>query len=176
MEGENLCRVCQLRKGVYFNRQACKKCSELTAAEGTREKFGLPKPRATKATRDATLVRRFNYYRAQGLTLKQIAEKLKMPLQSLKNRKRELAQAGYPIDLAPTTHTNAMAPQPPKQRQAQTAGRVLLDHGGGKWGIHGCNCELCLAVRRKSRNKWWKDNPDKRRQYQQRGYRKKPTN
>jgi len=158
-----LCVVCNKRVAYLYNNKACKKCSALTASEGTRERYGLPRPRVSKAKREATFVQKYNRLIAEGLTVKQIAAAMNMRVQSLKNLKGRLAKEGHTISASPWRG-------PPLTKSTEPVDRTKLkasanEHGGGRMGVTSCFCDPCRAVRSAYRRKWERDNADKVKKY-----------
>ena len=164
------CVVCQRRNGYYLGGRACSQCRTLTAAEGTREKYGLPKPRLRKAISDAAFVAKYNKLIDDGYTVAQAAEALGLEKQSLKNKKGELSRGGYDIRKAPYSFPARVVPQEPVDRS--TLHSRANDHGEG-CGITGCKCELCIEARRAYRNNWTANNREKTRAYRQKMAEKK---
>ena len=158
-----LCVVCNIRVARLYHNKACKKCSALTAAEGTRERYGLPKPRISKAKREAAFVQKYNQLIAEGFTVRQIAATMKMPLQSLKNLKGMLAKEGHKISASPWKSVPLTKSTEPVDRTKMRSG--TNEHGGGKMGIMGCFCKPCRTARQANRRRWEKENAEKIKKY-----------
>lgn len=159
-----LCVVCNLRAGTFFKKKACRRCAARTGAEGTREKYGLPKPRDA-ARRQAAFIRTWNRMRLEGATVAQIAKQMELPEQTVKNTAGKLRAQGFQLELSQVTllHRRVQA-QDPVDRAALA--RKSNEHGGGKCGIAKCQCEPCLERRRQYRKEWHQANRDKVQRYQ----------
>ena len=157
------CVVCNKRVPLSYT-TACRKCLAWTAAEGTREKYGLPKPAPSKARRNNAHVTKFNRLVGLGLKLHEIATQLDMPLQTLKNVNGELRRSGYQL-ASPGPYRPAKA-QPQEPLDKSKLSIRANEHGGGKYGIKGCRCGPCLDRQREYRRNWQADNRAKRRVYE----------
>lgn len=157
-----ICVVCKRRKVNGNSRRTCRKCAALTAAEGTRGKFGLSKPRRPNANR--MFIAAFNKRMLEGKTYAEVAEKFGMHRQTLKNKIGKLRKDGYVLEQSRVAGNARVAAQPPIERKT---GPGNVNHGEGKGGVTGCKCELCLTVRRASRLAWNAANKDKVKEYNQ---------
>jgi hypothetical protein len=145
------CVVCKVRAGYHLGNKLCKNCRKLVEAENTWKQYGIKRP--YRKMSDKVFLKKYNELAVTGMTIPDIAEAMGMATQSLKNRKQLLAKEGHHVERAQSTGTPKLLPQKPIDRSTLTA-RNTNDHGGGKYGIDRCNCELCLAIRRKTRNEY----------------------
>lgn len=120
----------------------------------------MHKPRANG---DERFVATVNKLIVKGLNYKEIAKKLHCSHQSIKNRVSLLGKAGHVFETPRSRERYRRQPGEPKQPKAIRVNSN--EHGGGKWGVTGCECELCLARFRESSAQWRKDNKEKERQY-----------
>lgn len=171
VEQSHLCVVCSKRKGTLFGKKACHRCAIRTGVEGTREKYGLPEPRNT-AKRQAAFVRTWNRMRLEGATITEIAKRMRIPVQSVKNMAGLLRAQGVQLERSYVKEMRQTQPQEPVDRA--TLANNVNEHGGGKGGIAKCKCDLCLTRRRQYRREWTAANQAKVREYQ-RAYRAKKS-
>lgn len=161
MTDKPLCVVCGRRKGSRLGKRACNPCATFTAIEGTREKYGLAKPKLARRKTAPPFMLRYNKLISEGKTVEEIAAIMGLKLQSLKNKTSELRQAGYKLTHAPGPRGRRIEPQEPIQTNSPRAN----GHGEGKTGVGGCNCEPCLEIRRVYRANWEAANPGKVEKY-----------
>lgn len=157
-----LCVVCTRRLARFVNAQVCRKCRARLDVEDAWGQYGLTKPRV-KEISDKAFFTKYNKLAGLGLTQPQIAETLNIPQQTVKNRKAILTRQGYEFTELRYPRERLTQPSEPKQVRNPNAN----EHGGGKCGVWGCNCELCIPVRRKYRSEWAAANPGKMKAYRQ---------
>lgn len=159
-ETKALCIVCHKRAARYLNGKACRLCAVRTAAEGTREQFGLSPVHLTSQKRTARFVRIYNKMMLEGKRLKDIAEALGLQLQTVKNEARLLRRNGFHLEQSRRQPSRGKPPGQPISRTTRK-GRPGNEHGGGKGGVTGCECKPCQDVRRANRRAWNAANKDK---------------
>lgn len=117
----------------------------LTRVENNWDLYGLKKESARHA-KYREIARKYNRLARKGMDQGQIAEVMGFDKKYLASLAHRIKEAGIPI--IPLTKRAAGAPVPkPTVVKQQRANR----HGGGRWGIRGCICDLCVNVRRKTR-------------------------
>lgn len=163
-----LCVVCNrrvaqfLRDNEHATYKLCKPCNALLRAEKSWKKFGLRQPLAQWIPNDK-FIKTYNQLARQGLFLNEIAEKMGLAEQSVRNRKNKLAREGVPMEKSGGITMRRKKPSEPVDRSTRNAS--TNEHGGGKCGMSGCDCEPCLERRREYRRQWNRDHPDKIRSY-----------
>ena len=162
-----ICVVCNKRVARFLREhqdapyKVCKPCNTLLRAEKSWEKHGLRRPHIQWLS-DNEFIKAYNRWAAKGLLLPEIAVKLGMAEQSLKNRKTKLAQNGAAVVKPFGQAKHLLQPSEPVDRSQMTA--KANEHGQGT-GITGCNCLPCLTARREYRTRWQRNNRDKVKGY-----------
>ena len=142
----------------------CEPCELLTKAEGTYEQFAHKTFNDIHAEARKKNVSRYNRLVRKGFTYQQILEAFgwtydQMTQYMSKARIRYNMQV---LDIRKYTAERMAvirAAQPPKP-----ADRPRNAHGGGRWGIARCKCELCVARCKQTRKEL-----DDARQQQRKG-------
>lgn len=165
MTEKPICIVCKRRRGEQLKGKCCRVCAVLTASEGTREKYGLPKPKLALIKTAPAFVATYNRAILDGKPINKIARSMGLSWQSLRNKVSELRARGYQLEASPTREEKRIKPEAPLDT---TGSRVTNGHGTGKMGIYKCKCEQCLAVRAKTRAEWKAANPEKIEEYRRR--------
>lgn len=136
-----LCIVCKVRKARFASR-TCKADRALVEAENLYDKYGIPRESKAKIAMRAK-VKEYNKLIRKRLTQQQIADLWGRPLQYVRTipyrAKREFGLAVVSADKI-SRSPNAPVPKPEKTIRAHKN-----VHGGGRWGISGCKCDLCRA-------------------------------
>lgn len=151
---DQLCKVCNIRLTRYKT-GACESCHFRTLAEGTQEKYGLAtEPQAWAKWREQA--KEYNELARKGLFQKDIAALWGMDISRLRVLVyRMKAEAGIKVvSMARSKKDSYVGPATAKVRPRNT-------HGGGKWGVSGCECDPCVTVR-KARRKEMELNRDQR--------------
>lgn len=161
---EKKCCVCGWRKAECLGRKCCRKCAIFTASEGTREKFGLPKPVPPLKKTAPAFVAAYNKAMREGAPLNAFIIAQGISWDGLRNKLKQLKEMGFELEPAVTKRDRAVVPEPPKPIRHN--GRN--GHGEGKVGVAGCKCQLCLDVRTQTRRQWVADNPDRMKVYRKR--------
>lgn len=164
MSDRPICIVCKWRRGEQLQNRCCRKCAILTAAEGTREKFGLPKPKQPRMKAAPAFVAAYNKAIREGQTVTDIAIAMGMNWQTLRDQVTLLRDAGYELEKSPTREGQRIVAQPPIPVKPNHTN----EHGGGKSGVAGCKCQPCLDVRRKTYSEWKAANPQRVEEYRRR--------
>lgn len=140
------CRKCHIRK-IRYREGTCQPCHFLLLEEGTHEKYGIePKTRA-QLLWEAT-VAEYNKLARTGLSQPQIAAAMGVELTVLRSRLgRAKSQGGLAV-VNLLAIVNGVIPEPTKIVNAK-----MNSHGGGRWGVKGCHCHPCVAVRSESRKR-----------------------
>lgn len=172
-EPHKKCIACNIRRAWHARKNLCKRCWALIRAENTWQRYGLPAPGAQWLS-DKQFIRKYNELIAQGLVTTEIAATLGMNPESLARRSKKLRLLGFQIDLPQRRSLRQLLPQEPRDRSLRVT-TYNNAHGGGKWGVTGCNCGPCLDTRRRSRREWMAANPERRRGHERR-YREKRKN
>lgn len=159
-----ICIVCRKRAAIMLQHKACRKCALLTAAENTRQQWGLPLARKDTAARRALFIRTWNKMMKEGKTVADVAKTLGCSRQTVKNTAVDLRAEGVELEQSRVKELTRQQPQDPIDRDDLASHRVN-EHGGGKWGITKCKCALCLEKRRASSRAWSAANGDKKRVY-----------
>lgn len=162
----------------------CKSCWDLTGAEGTRKKFGLPEVN-WRSREFERKVKRINRLRIAGKSQREIASMWGMSRDALARFIRRARDAGFEIYDNPNPNhrkergSGRKAKLEPTPHGGGRAGRAGCDcrpckdqlekfhadnprrgrggkneHGGGLLGITGCKCSLCVAVNSQYKRDW----------------------
>lgn len=143
------CIVCKKRKQVYAN-NCCERCNALVNQEGTHDQFGVPKE-PEYLTRMRQRIDTYNKLVLQGLTRAEIAQKMDMTIHQVNSLVyRAKKRRGLKVMNMQESRFTAQSRSKPTAEVRPHRN----EHGGGKWGIRGCNCDLCKAVRKKSRSEY----------------------
>lgn len=141
------CVLCKVRIARKVLGPTCDPCWTRVCAEGTAETLGLTDYRVEAARRG---LEEYNNMLTSGMTRRQIAEKLGVSPATLSGM---VARWAKRTGLKPVRTQKRLRPTKPKApKEGRKAGRpVTTEHGGGRWGVAGCNCKLCIARRREAR-------------------------
>jgi len=141
------CRVCGRRKARFAN-FTCIPCHALVEAEGTHDQFGVPKESETRK-RWRRQAAEYNKLIKAGWTQSRIAEKWGISLSSLRGAAyRWKADGG--IKVVPGWGSRIVLVDVPK-KPTNKVDKKANEHGGGRWGITKCTCDLCRIRRNISR-------------------------
>lgn len=157
MSQKPICIVCNKRVARFLDFKVCKPCNTLLRAEKSWKKFGLRRPRAQWMP-DAQFVATYNKLAPLGLAIHEIAERMGLQEQTLKNRKAAMVKRGFVFERQQGFDKFKSLPSEPVDRSTKTA--RANEHGGGKCGISGCHCEPCLERRRRYRREWNAAHPE----------------
>lgn len=142
-----MCLRCQRFQARYSD-GACKKCHFLILADGVKPD-GMRETRHEKTVRSRKQnVRRFNELAKKGLARKQIADEFGWTPEYLSHYMMKMRELD--VKPAPLSLRKIIEPQPPVDPPKTVRSNVITEHGGGKGGVCGCNCEKCLFTRRNS--------------------------
>lgn len=177
------CRICGRKRAFYSTHDVCQSCWNLTGAEGTRKKYGLPDVN-WRSKEFSRKVKRVNRLRMAGKSQYEIAAMWGISRDALARFIRRARDAGFEIAgvpggqnkphgsgrkaaLEPTPHGGGHAGragcdcQPCKDKLAKfhadnpRRGRGgKNEHGGGLLGITGCDCEPCVARTSQYKRDW----------------------
>lgn len=136
-----LCRVCNRRKARFAN-GTCDADRALVEAENLYEQYGIPRESAAKTAMRAR-IKEYNKLIRKRYNQQQIADLWGRPLQYVRSisyrAKKEFGLAVVSADAA------SRSPTAPIPKPHTTIRRKKNVHGGGRWGVHGCKCDLCRA-------------------------------
>lgn len=139
------CHVCNRRKARYKD-GCCGPCHFLILAEGTQDQYSIATESKTM-TAYRGYAREYNKLARQGKRQLEIAEAMGYTIGQMRNLVYRMKNSGLKIvNLKRGFHSadsklvaiNKMAPR-------------VNDHGGGKWGVTDCKCDLCKERRKASR-------------------------
>ncbi len=139
------CLRCKTRKRRYFS-GACEPCEMLTRAEDTWELYGLKKE-SDRRSEYREIAKEYNKLARKGLNQGQIAEAMGVERKYLTSLIYRIKDAGIPVVSLTKRPIGTPAPKPTTRKQHRSNNK----HGSGRWGIRRCKCDLCMAVRRKTR-------------------------
>jgi hypothetical protein len=142
-----ICIVCNRRKARRIQK-TCDPCHALIEAEGTHEQHGLSKGSLTRQ-RWREQSAEYNKLIREGWSQRQVAQHFGVNCAQLRCMVyRWKIKAGIKVVPGWGNERLTRATAAPSTALVQ---KKSNEHGGGRWGVTGCNCDLCLATRRQSR-------------------------
>lgn len=161
-----LCVTCNRNK-QRFKDQRCERCHMLVKAEGS----APPEPESPARQKLRKQAHRYNRLARRGFTATQIAEDFKLSRQQVATivyRAKTILKIKM-INIGHARMMEGQMPEPTTEMRKKKNG-----HGEGRWGIRGCKCDLCVALRKVTRAEYVKTYAPRRREKEEaRGYRKK---
>jgi hypothetical protein len=143
-----LCIVCEKRKQRFVNK-TCETCNALVDAEGTHEQFGVPTKSATQLKWEEKC-KEYNQLIRQRFLQREIAAMWGMSCTSLRNYVHRWKVSGK-LKVVPAMGNSARVPEKKPRQPTSQVRKIVNEHGGGKWGKAGCDCDPCADRRRHSR-------------------------
>ena len=138
------CVVCKVRQARRALGPTCDPCCNRVTAENTYKKMGLKKLHEKERYGErVALIKAYNALVRKGLLQTQIAELWGVHPRTLSSKVSKWSAA---------TGKKALVTRNPGRRKDPTepkaVGRPRNEHGGGKGGVTGCECEPCQTTRR----------------------------
>ena len=143
-----MCLECGKRKR-RFKDGGCEPCHNRIIAEGTIQQSNLlPPPRVAREKLWRDIAKKYNRMIRGGITSQpELAQRLGLPVEKLRSIVYH-AKKQFGIKFISLTRRAPGAPLPaPTSKRRQ----FVNDHGGGRWGVAKCKCELCVNRRRATR-------------------------
>lgn len=136
------CLVCKERKARYVN-GCCNRCDALVQAEGTHDKYGVPKETKSR-TKQRAMAAEYNELIKQRLSQKQIAELWGITHRQVSAHAYRWRRSGLTVAHALGSQVSIEGSKP---KLASKTVHKVAEHGVG-WGVTNCTCEPCKASRR----------------------------
>lgn len=139
-----VCVKCQVRRRRKAS-GCCEPCEALRLAEGTGNDVALASQNELAAQRRKELVKRYNALARKGLSAAEIAAAMGWKTGTLSGYMHK-AKSAYGLDVV-----NLRQAQSRLGRKPVIVREKRNTHGGGKYGVSGCECDPCMKVRRDTR-------------------------